>query len=199
MEFPVGLGGVTLVIVAVIWLLVFVPGYTQRSQITETAKYVIQQQRESDRKITMSKDEQLRRLINTQRGFSVLFGLFVLGAIALWVAAVPNQSLLPLAAVALALALGSLLVSRAAANQAAKLAGALHARRLEVRSKASKALSNSVDRREWTPNPLPAPLASLPKAEPEAAPMAEVIQISQPKRVLTGSEIDQILARRRAI
>ena len=199
MEFPVGLGGVTLVIVAVIWLLVFVPGYTQRSQITETAKYVIQQQRESDRKIPMSKDEQLRRLINTQRGFSVLFGLFVLGAIALWVAAVPNQSLRPLAAVALALALGSLLVSRAAANQAAKLAGALHARRLEVRSKASKALSNSVDRREWTPNPLPAPLASLPKAEPEAAPMAEVIQISQPKRVLTGSEIDQILARRRAI
>ena len=199
MEFPVGLGGVTLVIVAVIWLLVFVPGYTQRSQITETAKYVIQQQRESDRKIPMSKDEQLRRLINTQRGFSVMFGLFVLGAIALWVAAVPNQSLLPLAVVALALALGSLLVSRAAANQAAKLAGALHARRLEVRSKASKALSHSSDRREWTPNPLPAPLASLPKAEPEAAPMAEVIQISQPKRVLTGSEIDQILARRRAI
>jgi hypothetical protein len=199
MEFPVGLGGVTLVIVAVIWLLVFVPGYTQRSQITETAKYVIQQQREADRKIPMSKDEQLRRLINTQRGFSVLFGLFVLGAIALWIAAVPNQSLFPLAAVALALALGSLLVSRAAANQAAKLAGALHARRLEVRSKASKALSNSIDRREWTPNPLPAPLASLPKTEPEAAPMADVIQISLPKRVLTGSEIDQILARRRAI
>ena len=199
MEFPVGLGGVTLVIVAVIWLLVFVPGYTQRSQITETAKYVIQQQRESDRKIPMSKDEQLRRLINTQRGFSVLFGLFVLGAIALWVAAVPNQSLLPLAAVALALALGSLLVSRAAANQAAKLAGALHARRLEVRSKASKALSNPSGKREWTPNPLPVPLASLPRAEPEAAPMAEVIQISQPRRVLTGTEIDQILARRRAI
>ena len=199
MEFPVGLGGVTLVIVAVIWLLVFVPGYTQRSQITETAKYVIQQQREADSKIPMSKDEQLRRLINTQRVFSVLFGLSVLGAIALWIAAVPNQSLLPLAAVVSALALGFLLVSRAAANQAAKLAGAMHARRLEVRSRASKALSHSNDRREWTPNPLPAPLASLPKAEPEAAPMAEVIQISQPKRVLTGSEIDQILARRRAI
>ena len=199
MEFPVGLGGVTLVIVAVIWLLVFVPGYTQRSQITETSKYVIQQQREFDRKTPMTKDEQLRRLVNTQRGFSVLFGLFVLGAIALWITSVSNQSLLPLAAVVSMLALGSLLVSRAAANQAAKLAGALHARRLEVRSKASKALSHASDRREWTPNPLPAPLASLPKPEPEIAPMAEVIQISQPKRVLTGSEIDQILARRRAI
>ena len=199
MEFPVGLGGVTLVIVAVIWLLVFVPGYTQRSQISETAKYVIQQQRESDRKIPMSKDEQLRRLINTQRGFSVLFGLGALGAIALWIAAVPNQSLTPIALVVSALAFGFLLVSRAAANQAAKLAGALHARRLEVRSKAAKALSHSNDRREWTPNPLPAPLASLPKTEPEAAPIADVIQISQPKRVLSGSEIDQILARRRAI
>ncbi|MDP4755959.1 MAG: hypothetical protein NWR78_02310 [Aquiluna sp.] len=199
MEFPVGLGGVTLVIVAVIWLLVFVPGYTQRSQISETAKYVIQQQRESDRKIPMSKDEQLRRLINTQRGFSVIFGLGALGAIALWIAAVPNQSLTPIALVVSALAFGFLLVSRAAANQAAKLAGALHARRLEVRSKAAKALSHSNDRREWTPNPLPAPLASLPKTEPEAAPMADVIQISQPKRVLSGSEIDQILARRRAI
>ena len=199
MEFPVGLGGVTLVIVAVIWLLVFVPGYTQRSQITETSKYVIQQQREFDRKTPMTKDEQLRRLVNTQRGFSVLFGLFVLGAIALWITSVSNQSLLPLAAVVSMLGLGFLLVSRAAANQAAKLAGALHARRLEVRSKASKALSHASDRREWTPNPLPAPLASLPKAEPEVAPMAEVIQISQPKRVLTGSEIDQILARRRAI
>ena len=99
MEFPVGLGGVTLVIVAVIWLFAFVPGYTQRSQINETSKYVIQQQREADRKIPMTKDEQLRRLVNTQRGFSVLFGLGILGAIALWVLAVPNASLLPLAGI----------------------------------------------------------------------------------------------------
>lgn len=199
MEFPVGLGGVTLVIVAVIWLLAFVPGYTQRSQINETSKYVIQQQREADRKIPMTKDEQLRRLVNTQRGFSVMFGLSALGAVALWIATVPNPGLITIALVTSALAVAFLLISRAAANQAAKIAGAMHARRLEVRSKASKALANSSDRREWTPNPLPAPLASLPKAEPEPAPMADVIHISQPKRVLTGSEIDQILARRRAI
>jgi hypothetical protein len=199
MEFPVGLGGVTLVIVAVIWLLAFVPGYTQRSQINETSKYVIQQQREADRKIPMTKDEQLRRLVNTQRGFAVVFGLSALGAVALWIATVPNPGLITIALVTSALAVAFLLISRAAATQAAKIAGAMHARRLEVRSKASKALANSSDRREWTPNPLPAPLASLPKAEPEPAPMADVIHISQPKRVLTGSEIDQILARRRAI
>ena len=199
MEFPVGLGGVTLVIVAVIWLFAFVPGYTQRSQINETSKYVIQQQREADRKIPMTKDEQLRRLVNTQRGFSVLFGLGILGAIALWVLAVPNASLLPLAGIVTGLSFIFLLVSRAAANQAARIAGALHARRLEVRSKASKALANSVYRSGWTPNPLPAPLATLPKMEPVPAPMADVIHISQPKKVLSGAEIDQILARRRAI
>ena len=199
MEFPVGLGGVTLVIVAVIWLFAFVPGYTQRSQINETSKYVIQQQREADRKIPMTNDEQLGRLVNTQRGFSVLFGLAALGSIALWVLAVPNGSLLPFAAVVTCLSVLSLLVSRAAATQAAKIAGVLHARRLEVRSRASKVLANGSDRRDWTPNPLPAPLATLPKMEPVPAPMADVIHISQPKKVLSGSEIDQILARRRAI
>ena len=199
MEFPVGLGGVALVVAAVVWLLVFVPGFTQRSQISETSKYVIQQQREADRKIPMTKDEQLRRLINTQRGFSVVFGLSFLAAVGLWVVVVANPSLVLLASVISVLSLGSLVLSRAAANQAAKIANAMHARRLEVRSKASKVMASAADRREWTPNPLPAPLASLPKAEPEVTEMADVIHISQPKKVLTGSEIDQILARRRAI
>lgn len=199
MEFPVGLGGVALVVAAVVWLLVFVPGFTQRSQISETSKYVIQQQREADRKIPMTKDEQLRRLINTQRSFSVVFGLSFLAAIGLWVALVANPTLIVLATVLSVLSLASLMLSRAAANQAAKIANAMHSRRLEVRSKASTAMASAADRRGWTPNPLPAPLASLPKAEPEVTQMADVIHISQPKKVLTGSEIDQILARRRAI
>ena len=199
MEFPVGLGGVALVVAAVVWLLVFVPGFTQRSQISETSKYVIQQQREADRKIPMTKDEQLRRLINTQRGFSVLFGLSFLAAVGLWVVVVANPSLGVLATLLSVFSLASLALSRAAATRAAKIANAMHSRRLEVRSKASKAMASAADRREWTPNPLPAPLNSLPKAEPEVTQMAEVIHISQPKKVLTGSEIDQILARRRAI
>ncbi len=199
MEFPVGLGGVALVVAAVVWLLVFVPGFTQRSQISETSKYVIQQQREADRKIPMTKDEQLRRLINTQRSFSVVFGLSFLAAVGLWVALVANPTLIVFATVLSVLSLASLMLSRAAANQAAKIANAMHSRRLEVRSKASTAMASAADRRGWTPNPLPAPLASIPKSEPEVTQMADVIHISQPKRVLTGSEIDQILARRRAI
>ena len=198
MEFPVGLGGVTLVIAAVIWLLVFVPGFTQRSQITETSKFVIQQQREADKKIPMTKDEQLRRLVNTQRSFSILFGLSFLGASGLWVAQVANPALTALAALATIVSLVSITLSRAAAKHAAHIATSMHANRAAVRSRASKTMS-SQDRREWTPNPLPAPLASLPKTEVVEEPMADVIHISQPKRLLSGSEIDQILARRRAI
>jgi hypothetical protein len=199
MEFPVGLGGITLVIAAVIWLLVFVPGFTQRSQIAETSKYVIQQQKEADRKLPMTKDEQLRRLVNTQRGFSVLFGLSFLGAIGLWIANLANPGLGLLAGLVTVIAISALALSRAAAGQALKIAGAIHAKRVEVRSKASKTMLSASDRREWTPNPLPAPLASLPKPEVIEAPMADVIQITNPKKVLSGSEIDQILARRRAI
>lgn len=199
MEFPVGLGGVTLVIVAVIWLLVFVPGFTKRSQITETSKYVLQQQRLSDQKIPMTKAEQLQRLIRTQRVFSVIFGLLFLGSAGLWIASLTGTASVFLAAALTLAAALALLVSRAAARSALRVAGAMHAKRLEVHSKAAKANARKTQRREWTPNPLPAPLASLPKPEPQVEQIADVIHISQPRKSLSGSEIDQILARRRAI
>jgi hypothetical protein len=110
-----------------------------------------------------------------------------------------NPGLGLLAGLVTAIAISALALSRAAAGQALKIAGAIHAKRVEVRSKASKTMLSAGDRREWTPNPLPAPLASLPKPEVIEAPMADVIQITNPKKVLSGSEIDQILARRRAI
>lgn len=198
MEFPVGLGGVTLVIAAIIWLLIFVPGFTQRSQISETSKYVLQQQKESDKKVPMTKDEQLRRLVNTQRSFSVVFGLSFLGAMGLWVYQVANPGFSFLAGLITAIAVLSISLSRAAAKHAAKVASSMHANRVAVRSKAASALSVS-DRREWTPNPLPAPLASLSKPEVIEEPIADVIPIASPKKVFSGSDIDQILARRRAI
>ena len=196
MEFPVGLGGITLVVVALVWLFAFVPGYAQRSQISETSKFVKQQQRESDRSQPITKDDQLRRLMNTQRWFAVLFAASLLASGGLlilnlqaggWLAALVATSLI---------AVVSLLVSRAAAKSAEMLASALHKNRIQVRQKAQQSRPQA---REWTPNPLPQPLATLPKPEATPAPIADVISIDKPRRALTGSEIDQILARRRAI
>ena len=197
MEFPVGLGGVTLVVAALVWLIAFVPGYAQRSQIDETSKFVKQQQREFNKSQPVTKDDRLRRLINTQRGFSVLFGLGFLATIGLGIASSINSAFIAAAVGAAVLATFGLLVSRAAANAASKLASELHRNRLSVRSAAQKKMP--VNTREWTPNPLPAPLATLPKPEPIEAPIAEVISIDKPRKVFSGSEIDQILARRRAI
>jgi hypothetical protein len=199
MEFPVGLGGITLVLAAVVWLVAFVPGFTQRSQISETSKYVRQQQRESDQLVPVTRDERLRRLVNTQRGFSILFGLSLLAAVGLGIAAVGSPVLVPLAALISVVSLVSLLVSRAAATAAASLAGQLHSNRLQVRARASKSLNQAAASRDWTPNPIPAPLSSIPKPEIVEIKIADVIEISKQRRTLSGSEIDQILARRRAI
>lgn len=197
MEFPVGLGGVTLVIAALVWLIAFVPGYAQKSQIEETSKFVRQQHKESLKAEPITKDDQLRRLLNTQRGFALLFAAAFIGTATLGFIAISNQSLVWISALTGTVGLLSLMVSRAAAKAATKLASDLHRNRVQVRSKAQRNMQSQT--REWTPNPLPAPLASLPKLEPIEAPIAEVISIDKPRKVFSGSEIDQILARRRAI
>lgn len=199
MEFPVGLGGITLVLAAVVWLVAFVPGFTQRSQISETSKYVRQQQRVSDKTVPISRDQQLRRLVNSQRGFSILFGLSLLLAIGFGVASVGNSTLVPLAVLTGVVAVLALLISRAAATAAARLAGRLHSNRLEVRAKASRSMNQAPTSRDWTPNPIPAPLSPRARTQPVEIKIADVIEISKQRRTLSGSEIDQILARRRAI
>ena len=197
MEFPVGLGGVTLVIAALVWLIAFVPGYAQKSQIEETSKFVRQQHKESLKAEPITKDDQLRRLLNTQRGFALLFAAAFIGTATLGFIAISNQSLVWISALTGTVGLLSLMVSRAAAKAATRLASDLHRNRVQVRSKAQRNMHSQT--REWTPNPLPAPLASLPKLEPIEAPIAEVISFDKPRKVFSGSEIDQILARRRAI
>jgi hypothetical protein len=183
----------------VVWLVAFVPGFTQRSQIAETSKYVRQQQRVSDQNVPITKDQQLRRLINSQRGFSILFGLNVLAAIGFGVVSVGNSALVPLAVFFGVIALLALLVSRAAANAASSLAGKLHSNRLAVRAKASRSSNQTSVSRDWTPNPIPAPLSARELPEVVEIKIADVIEISKQRRTLSSSEIDQILARRRAI
>jgi hypothetical protein len=197
MNNSVGLGGITLIIAAVVWLMIFVPGYTRRSQVRESAELVKAEQRQAAKSAPISNDERLRRLINTQRGFSVLFALFLIGAIASFVSALVNPVLWTAFTATSMLALLSVFTQRAAGQQAAKLAEDRHRKQLSARSKAQKVAPQAINR-EWTPNSLPAPLAPSQMGE-LAQPLAEVIDIQKPKTSLTSSEIDAILARRRAI
>ncbi len=192
----IGLGGISLVVAAVVWLLIFVPGYANRSQLKASEQMVRAEAKEARLAQPLSADQRLRRLLNTQRGFAVLFGLSLLVVIATALAAISDGIWWFAFAVAGVIATLSLLIQRAAGNQAAKLAAQRHRQRAAVRDSAQR--QAKPQSREWTPNRLPAPLATNQIGE-LSAPLADVIEIQNPKRSLTSSEIDAILARRRAI
>ena len=192
---PVGLGGITLVIAAIVWLIIFVPGYTQRAQLKATTSLMRKEAREVNRNRVLTEHDRLARLLATQRGFSILFALFLLGSIAAAVSAAVDSTFWFLGGLMGVLSLLSLFISRAAANQARGIAKKLHKSRQDVRSNAARARAKT---REWSPNPLPEPLAKR-SAPVSQEPVAEVIDISKPRRVLASKDIDEILARRRAI
>ena len=198
MENSAGLGGIALVLAAVVWLFIFVPGYTKRSQINETTKLIQAARRTEEKSRVPTDDDRLRRLLSTQRGFSIIFILATLASIASVVAATAQNSWWFGFAIALPLSLGSLIIQRAAASQAARLAGNIHRARQRVRASASKSQAQMAKDRQWSPNPLPKPMTEARKGE-LLLPLAEVIEISAPKKSLASKEIDEILARRRAI
>ena len=198
MENSAGLGGIALVLAAVVWLFIFVPGYTKRSQINETTKLIQAARRTEEKSRVPTDDDRLRRLLSTQRGFSIIFILATLASIASVVAATAQNSWWFGFAIALPLSVASLFIQRAAANQAAKLAGNIHRSRQRVRANASKSQTKIAKDQQWSPNPLPKPMTEARKGE-LLLPLAEVIEISAPKKSLASKEIDEILARRRAI
>jgi hypothetical protein len=198
MEIPVGLGGITLLVLAVLWLVIFVPGLSKRSQIKE-ASHIAQSEIIRQREITkVTPKDQLRRLINTQRVFSALFGLFALFTVSAaigsaleggwWLAFWPN----------LLLTLFFLFVQRAAGKRANQLATALYRSRQSVRHSAQRHAPKNQVSREWMPNHLPSPMKSSTEGE-MLEPIAQVIAIAKPKTLMSSAEIDAILARRRAI
>jgi hypothetical protein len=173
MNNSVGFGGITLIIAAVVWLMIFVPGYTKRSQVRESAALVKAEHRAAKLSQPVSQDERLRRLINTQRGFSVLFALFLLGSISSLVTALVNPLFWGVFAFSAVLSVVSLFTQRAAGQQAARLAENRHRKQLSARTQAHRVAPQKVNR-EWTPNSLPAPLAPSQVGE-LAQPLADVI------------------------
>jgi hypothetical protein len=197
MENSVGLGGITLVVAAIVWLAIFVPGFSKRSEIKANSSIVRRDIKIARAQTPMTADEKLNRLVNTQRFFSVLFALFLIGSIAAGVAAAGDAGWWTAVGVSALFALLSMLVSRAASVQATAIASKLHKTRQEVRRKAS-AQRPVVEDRTWAPNPIPAPL-NQPKVGELVDNLADVVEIQRPANVFDSKELDAILARRRAI
>jgi len=198
MEIPVGLGGITLLVLAVLWLVIFVPGLSKRSQLKE-ASHIAQSEIRRQREITkVTPQDQLRRLINTQRGFSALFGLFAVLTVSSAVGSALESAWWLAFWPALVLTLFFLFVQRAAGKKANQLATSLHRSRQSLKQKAQRHAPKNQVSREWMPNPLPSPMKSSTEGE-MLEPIAQVIAIAKPKASMSSAEIDAILARRRAI
>lgn len=192
-----GLGGITLVVAAIVWLAIFVPGFSKRSELKANSSIVKRDAKVAQAKLPMTLDQQLNRLVNTQRLFSVVFAMFLIGSISAALAATANAGWWALAGTLGVFAILSILVSRAASVQATAIASKLHRTRQDVRKKASIKRPN-VENREWVPNPIPAPL-NQPKVGELVNNLADVVEIQRPANVFESKELDAILARRRAI
>lgn len=192
-----GLGGITLVVAAIVWLAIFVPGFSKRSELKANSSVVRRDVKIARAQIPMTADEKLNRLVNTQRFFSVLFALFLIGSIASGVAAAGNSGWLAATVVTALFAVLSILVSRAASVQATAIASKLHKTRQEVRKQAASKRP-TIEDRSWVPNPIPAPL-NQPKVGELVDNLADVVEIQRPENVFDSKELDAILARRRAI
>ncbi len=186
-----------MVVAAIVWLAIFVPGFSKRSELKANSSIVKRDAKVAQAKLPMTLDQQLNRLVNTQRLFSVVFAMFLIGSISAALAATANAGWWALAATLGVFAILSILVSRAASVQATAIASKLHRTRQDVRKKASIKRPN-VENREWAPNPIPAPL-NQPKVGELVNNLADVVEIQRPANVFESKELDAILARRRAI
>ena len=192
-----GLGGITLVVAAIVWLAIFVPGFSKRSELKANSSIVKRDVKVAQAKVPMSADQQLNRLVNTQRLFSVVFAMFLIGSISAALAATTNAGWWTVSVTLAVFGVLSILVSRAASVQATAIASKLHRTRQEVRKKAS-IKRPTLENREWAPNPIPAPL-NQPKVGELVNNLADVVEIQRTANVFESKELDAILARRRAI
>lgn len=214
MEFGSGFGGIALIILAAVWLLIFVPGWAKRSQIAANPD-LVNDYLPSTTVRQIARTSQLDRLMRTRRIFSlILFSALV--AIAGWFALPPVSTLgtwFVIVASVIALAATVMLI---AANKTTRhLAVKRIATRNAVRDRIQQTLpvrpSTQVDSHDvseqsgWQPNPLPAPLSAAKVGALITPRVADVIPIkaqeenSEQPVSRPSIELDEIMRRRRVI
>jgi uncharacterized membrane protein len=202
MEFG-NIGGVALILAALVWLAVFVPGWARRSELKQISSTMSRVSKDAERSQPPTRNARISRLLATKRSFGAI-------TVASWLAAVALATFGLAGAWAIValtvLGLLAILVSRAAAGQADRLLEKNYETRQLTRESVSKRLeSRTLANSGWTPNPLPAPLAVARRGE-MIAPDAEILPFVQPAETvepvtqsLNSADIAEILRRRRAI
>lgn len=203
-------------IIAGLWLWVFVPTWFKRSQERQSEKSVVKTIKTEIKSAKSSKNisrlitqnaERFHRLNATKRIFSAL--IFVSSFAAICTAYLASTAPLYWLLVAASVAVGaaSVAVVVAARKQIAVLLTRSNRARsaiyseISVVERSSSALQQveEVDPRAWSRNPLPAPRARL--GEISKTVLADVVEFEKAetkKKTLSQGELDDILKRRRA-
>ncbi|WP_138315727.1 hypothetical protein [Rhodoluna limnophila] len=199
-----GSGGLMLMIIAALWIWVFVPSWFKRSEERQSerkfAGEIRSELRDAKRNVTgtvAALAERNYRLSVTRRIFGTLLLSSIVAAGFLSVQAITDVNLWFAVAGCLAVAALSIATLRKATKQARALVARSHRTRSAIFTEASGGVgvASIADDRAWEPNPLPAPRQRI--GELETPVLAEVISI-EPTRTLSSQELDEILRRRRA-
>lgn len=206
-------------IIAGLWVWVFVPTWFKRSQEKQLEKTSsiatrteIKNVKEASTKSSISKlAERNYRLTMTQRFFTGLAFFAFAAAISSIFMAVSQIFYLIFSAVFSAIFIASVVVVRAAKKKNAAIIIAATRNRSSLYASVSNALKsqgvegsiagNPVDKRDWEPNRLPAPRQRI--GELEMPTLAEVVEIEErvvkkSHATLDSTALDEILRRRRA-
>lgn len=200
MNFPTGLGGITLIVIAIIWLLIFVPGWTKRSEVKEVTTSVARVVRAEKKARRVASEDRVARLFRTQRLFALLSVVFLISSASVWFITATSPVVIGLSALFTVLAIASFGIRRVAKKQLSGLVRQLNAKRQVARERVIKEVINQNELvREWTPNQLPAPL-NFDRPGELLTPDADVIPIkNSEKKNFDTQDLNAILRRRRAI
>ena len=181
MEFPAGVSGIALMIMAVLWLVFFIPSWSTSREFVELEKRMPKMVERDTVPSTLA--NQISRLQKTRVTTAIVFAVFLLVSVFSFVSIAASFAWLFAGIISLAFSLGAIALSRKAKKEIEVILEGLLKR---------PQLKKAVQQKPagWTPNPLPKPLIEEPK--PAAVSRENVIELPKER-----SSIDEIMRRRR--
>jgi hypothetical protein len=218
MDQSAALGGLMMLVIAVLWVVVFIPSWFQNrvdaeryAQASTGLKPQVENTKISVNAPVASRlrlaTERSRRLRRTKNTMSVLATLTILGSVTLAFFAFQNPLLFVAIGLGTLVGLFALLVAIKASGELNKTLIKVAQSKTELTASLAKTWREAIlpsidaesDSRAWTPNPLPSPAYKSRIGELEIPNVASVTEISNSRKNFdTQKQINTILKKRRA-
>jgi hypothetical protein len=212
------LGGLMMLVIAVLWVVVFIPSWFQNrvdaehnARASDVLKPRVNETKLSVNAPVASKlrlaTERSRKLRRTKNTMSVMAALSILGSVTLAFFAFQTPLLFVAIGLGMLVGLFALLVAIKASGELNKTLIRVAQSKTELTASLAKTWREAIlpsidaesDSRAWTPNPLPSPAYKSRIGELEIPKVASVTEISDSRKNFdTQKQINTILKKRRA-